>query len=168
MIMNARIKADSHKCPSITASLLTLSLFFITAPAYAQKAAEPAQETIIDSSSEQHSPIIPKAPETPLFDPDAPEPSGTEEPAKPSAKAIASLAMMDKALKEIDEMIERDGNSWQFEIKDTQILVVSDPLAGRMRIMSPIIQADSLSPELLARTATVVSTGVCRAPPLSA
>ena len=147
MIMNERTKDASLKRPSITASLLVLPLLFITTPACAQEAEEPSEETITDNAPEQANPIVQEAPEAPLFDPDAPE----AETAEPSAEAIASLDMIDAALKEIDDTIERDGNSWQFRINETQVLVVSDPLAERMRIMVPIIQADSLSTELLAR-----------------
>lgn len=150
MIMNKRADGNSLKKPSITASFMALPLLFITAPACAQETVEPAQESADPSevAQEQVAPSLPEeAPETPKFDPDAPE----TEAAEPSAEAIASLDMIDAALKEIDDTIERDGNSWQFRINETQILVVSDPVAARMRIMVPIIQADSLSTELLAR-----------------
>ncbi len=150
MIMNKRVTGNSLKKPSITASFMALPLLFVTAPACAQEAEEPAQESVDPSeiAQEQAAPSLPEAaPETPIFDPDAPE----EAAAEPSAEAIASLDMIDEALKEIDDTIEREGNSWQFTINETQILVVSDPIAARMRIMVPIIQADSLSPELLAR-----------------
>lgn len=82
------------------------------------------------------------------FDPNAPEPQEVREP---SEKAMAALEMIDTALKEIDDTIARDGNSWQFLLEETQILVVTDPLAERMRIMVPIIQADSLDVDILAR-----------------
>ncbi len=150
MIMNENSADTSLKKPSITATLLVLPLL-IAAPACAQEAEEPLQESVADaveSAKEQIDPISQEeAPEAPIFDPDAPETEATE----PSAEASASLDMIDAALKEIDDTIERDGNSWQFSIDETQILIVSDPLAERMRIMVPIIQADSLSPELLAR-----------------
>ena len=82
------------------------------------------------------------------FDPDAPEPEAI---AEPSDEAKASLDMIDKALKEIDDTITRDGNSWQFQLEDTQVLVVTDPIAERMRIMVPIIQAEALNVDILAR-----------------
>ena len=82
------------------------------------------------------------------FDPNAPEPEAI---AEPSDEAKASLDMIDKALKEIDDTITRDGNSWQFQLEDTQVLVVSDPVAERMRIMVPIIQAEALNVDTLAR-----------------
>lgn len=153
MMMNERAKNTSLKKPSITTSLFVLPLILMTSPACAQETEESAQDAAQDAA--EALPEISQAPDAaqdalpaaPIFDPDAPE----AETAEPSAEALATLDMIDKALKEIDETIERDGNSWQFMLNETQVLVVSDPIAGRMRIMVPIIQADSLSPELLAR-----------------
>lgn len=153
MMMNERAKNTSLKKPSITTSLFVLPLILMTSPACAQETEESAQDAAQDAA--EALPEISQAPDAaqdalpaaPIFDPDAPE----AETAEPSAEALATLDMIDKALKEIDETIERDGNSWQFMLNETQVLVVSDPIAGRMRIMVPIIQADSLNPELLAR-----------------
>lgn len=149
MMMNKRAKITSLKKPSITTSLFVLPLILMTSPACAQEAEEPAQESAeaLPEIAQAPDTIQDVSPDAPIFDPDAPE----EETAEPSAEALATLDMIDKALKEIDETIERDGNSWQFMLNETQVLVVSDPIAGRMRIMVPIIQADSLNPELLAR-----------------
>lgn len=146
MILNKLTKNASLKKSSLTASILTFPLILITVPACAQETKEPSKADVApDALQEIAKPE--SVPEAPIFDPDAPE----EAAAEPSAEAMASLDMIDKALKEIDDTIERDGNSWQFRINETQILVVSDPIAERMRIMVPIIQADSLSPDLLAR-----------------
>lgn len=125
---------------------LSLPLLLMTAPACAQENAQD-DEAVTEQNA---APAAPSdiAPEAPSFDPDAPDVTA---PPEPSAAAIASLEMIDKALKEIDDKIMRDGNSWQFQIDETQILVVSDPIAERMRIMVPIIQADSLNLEILGR-----------------
>lgn len=149
MMMNERAKNTSLKKPSITTSLFVLPLILMTSPACAQETEESAQDAAeaLPEISQAPDAAQDALPAAPIFDPDAPE----AETAEPSAEALATLDMIDKALKEIDETIERDGNSWQFMLNETQVLVVSDPIAGRMRIMVPIIQADSLSPELLAR-----------------
>lgn len=127
---------------------ISLPMLFLAAPACAQESADEGEasdaisQALPDGSADNN-----QDSEAPIFDPDAPEEAIEE----PSAAALAALDMIDKALKEIDDSISREGNSWQFQLQDTQVLVVSDPLAGRMRIMIPIIQADSLNLEILGR-----------------
>lgn len=75
----------------------------------------------------------------------------SSEEAQPSEDALAALAMIDSALKEIDESIERNGNAWQFELGGRPLLIVTDPIAERMRIMSPIVPASALPPEMSLR-----------------
>ncbi len=134
----------SHTEPLKIITGLGISLLLFSSPIIAQKKEE--QGT---SESNEPSASDPNSSDTqsPFFDPDAPE----EETREPSAEANAALDMIDKALKEIDETIEREGNTWQFQIDETQILVVTDPLAERMRIMVPIIEAETLNTEILER-----------------
>lgn len=132
-------------------STLSLPFIFLAAPACAQESdPSEARDELLQNAPDAEAQDN-GAPEitdiVPQFDPDAPEAPIAE----PSAAALASLDMIGKALKEIDDTIERDGNGWQFQLEGTQIIVISDPLAERMRIMVPIIQADSLSQELLGR-----------------
>lgn len=130
-------------------SAISLPIMLLAAPACAQESidtddqsAPASQENLAQEDIRQDN-----ASPAPQFDPDAPELPIVE----PSEAALASLDMIDKALKEIDDSIERDGNGWQFQLEDTQVIVISDPIAERMRIMVPIIQADSLNQDLLAR-----------------
>jgi len=116
---------------------VSLPLLLLSSSLYAQQSNEKDND---GSSQTEQQKAVP-------FDPDAPE----EATAQPSTAAQASLAMIDKALKNIDNTIEREGNAWQFQIEETQVLVVTDPIAERMRIMVPIIQADSLNNEILSR-----------------
>ena len=52
----------------------------------------------------------------------------------------------------VDENAERPSeNVWQFVLEDRPMIVVADAAADRMRIMSPIIEADKLDPELYER-----------------
>jgi hypothetical protein len=80
------------------------------------------------------------------------------EPAKPAEKlpepskeAVAAQAMIDGALKKINKDIKRNINVWQFELGKRQVIVITDPIAERMRIMVPIGDASLLSQELLTR-----------------
>jgi hypothetical protein len=74
-----------------------------------------------------------------------------EKPREPSKEAVAGQAMIDAALKKIDKTIKRNVNVWQFEIGKRQVIVITDPIAERMRIMVPIGDAGLLNQELLTR-----------------
>ncbi|MEK6638934.1 MAG: hypothetical protein AABY88_12715 [Pseudomonadota bacterium] len=74
-----------------------------------------------------------------------------ENPPEPSKEALAAQAMIDAALKKIDKDIKREANIWQFTLGARQVIVITDPLAERMRIMVPIGDAGLLSQELLTR-----------------
>lgn len=135
-------------------SAISLPIMLLAAPACAQESigtddqsAPASQQDLAQEDLAQEDIRQDNASPAPQFDPDAPELPIVE----PSEAALASLDMIDKALKEIDDSIERDGNGWQFQLEDTQVIVISDPIAERMRIMVPIIQADSLNQDLLAR-----------------
>jgi hypothetical protein len=80
------------------------------------------------------------------------------EPAKPAEKlpqpskeAVAAQAMIDAALKKIDKEIKRETNIWQFTLAKHQVIVITDPIAERMRIMVPIGDAKLLDQALLTR-----------------
>jgi hypothetical protein len=75
----------------------------------------------------------------------------TEKTPEPSKEAVAAQTMIDTALKKIDKDIKRETNVWQFKLGARQVIVITDPLAERMRIMVPIGDAGLLSPELLTR-----------------
>lgn len=70
---------------------------------------------------------------------------------QPSEAANAALTMIDAALKKVDDSIAREGNGWQFQLGERIVIVVTDPLAERMRIISPIAAAEQLTPELVER-----------------
>jgi hypothetical protein len=75
----------------------------------------------------------------------------TEKPPEPSKEAVAAQAMIDVALKKIDKDIKRETNVWQFKLGARQVIVITDPVAERMRIMVPIGDAGLLDQELLKR-----------------
>jgi len=87
--------------------------------------------------------------------PDSPDESFAqddgEQKKEPGKEALASLAMIDDALKKIDKDIEREGNGWQFKMGEHIVLIITDPIAGRMRIMIPIASTDALTQDVLLR-----------------
>ncbi|MBP7951852.1 MAG: hypothetical protein KAZ17_00035 [Sphingorhabdus sp.] len=100
--------------------------------------------------------VIPTAPELakpPVETPDDEifklEPEAT--PKKASDAAIASQEMIDSALKKIKPDIKRDSNIWRVELGERMAIIITDPLAERMRIMVPIVEADTLDEPALRR-----------------
>lgn len=61
-----------------------------------------------------------------------------------TAQSEAALERIAKVVDRVDKDATRDGNSWQLMIDDRQILVVTDVIAGRMRIMTPIAAIEDL------------------------
>jgi hypothetical protein len=98
---------------------------------------------------------VPVLAQTGTITPPAVKPTDPAKPAEkapePSKEAVAAQAMIDTALKKIDKDIKRETNIWQFKLGARQVIVVTDPVAERMRIMVPIGDAGLLSPELLTR-----------------
>jgi hypothetical protein len=67
------------------------------------------------------------------------------------ARSEQGLARIAKVIERVDEDATRDGNNWQLSIDDTQILVITDVNAGRMRIMTPISTVEDLPEGALLR-----------------
>lgn len=63
----------------------------------------------------------------------------------------AALDAIAEVIGAIDPEAERQGNSWEFSIDESQILVVTDPANNRMRILTPIDMADSVPSDGLLR-----------------
>ena len=66
-----------------------------------------------------------------------------EEPTTPGLGM--TVAVMDRLLRSATPTIEREGNAWALEYIGTPVLVVADPTANRMRIVSPVIAADAVT-----------------------
>ena len=98
---------------------------------------------------------VPVLAQTGAIAPPAVKPTEPTKPAEktpePSKEAVAAQTMIDTALKKIDKDIKRETNVWQFKLGARQVIVITDPVAERMRIMVPIGDAGLLSPELLTR-----------------
>jgi hypothetical protein len=100
--------------------------------------------------------VIPAAPELAKPSAEVPddeifklEPEAT--PKKASDAAIASQDMIDSALKKIKPDIKREGNIWRVELGERMAIIITDPVAERMRIMVPIVEADTLDEPALRR-----------------
>lgn len=77
-----------------------------------------------------------------------------EAPAAPveiSPETAAVLAQMDEVIKALDSKAMRSGNGWQFTLQERIMLVVTDPNAGRMRIITPIALIAELPEGAMAR-----------------
>lgn len=89
--------------------------------------------------------------------PDAAPPDAAPEadslPTPDQQAALAKLGHLDELIRRVDAQAQRapNGNAWQLNLRGRQIMVVTDPKAGRMRIMTAIAPASVLSPELMAR-----------------
>ena len=63
----------------------------------------------------------------------------------------AALDRIGEVVAQIDEEATRTGNSWQLTLDERQILVITDPVNGRMRIVTPIAVAEQLPQDALLR-----------------
>lgn len=57
-----------------------------------------------------------------------------------------TVEQLDELLRKIDPELEQNANSWELQFNDRPIIVISDPVADRMRIMSPVISSAELEP----------------------
>lgn len=92
-------------------------------------------------------PLKPADPAKPL----PPPATAPEKASEPSKEAVAAQTMIDGALKKINKDIKRETNIWQFTLGTRQVIVITDPIAERMRIMVPIGDAGLLDQALLTR-----------------
>ncbi|MCG8464815.1 MAG: type III secretion system chaperone [Xanthomonadales bacterium] len=93
-------------------------------------------------------------PDTPVS-PDQPEENNSDE-STPSADDASMLkAMTAERLGEIIQLIDANavaqGNSWRFQFQERPLFLVYDKEADRMRLMSPIAEAEQLDEDLLYR-----------------
>ncbi|UTW53977.1 type III secretion system chaperone [Kordiimonas sp. SCSIO 12610] len=77
----------------------------------------------------------------------APDEGEESEETKPTQPKM-TVDILAKIIMQIDDKAVRNNNSWQFTVAERQIVLVSDPNADRMRVMSPVARADAISPEL--------------------
>lgn len=63
----------------------------------------------------------------------------------------AALDAIDEVISAVDSKAKRQGNNWELSIDEAQILVVTDAVNNRMRIITPIAMADSVPPDGMLR-----------------
>ena len=115
------------------------------APAAAPPSPPPVASDVIPAAPELAKPSA-EVPDDEIF---KLEPEAT--PKKASDAAIASQDMIDSALKKIKPDIKREGNIWRVELGERMAIIITDPVAERMRIMVPIVEADTLDEPALRR-----------------
>ncbi|MEM1194495.1 MAG: hypothetical protein AAGH57_00200 [Pseudomonadota bacterium] len=77
-----------------------------------------------------------------------PPPLEEEGPVSPAPEIAPEmqkgLDRMEAVISALDDEALRSGNTWEFSLEERRILAVTDPIAGRMRLITPIAEADSL------------------------
>jgi len=107
---------------------------FLPPMAQAQTAAQPAPD------------LAPEAEEFALLPDD-----DAGEPAEIAPEIAGVLEEMDAVITALDSKAMRTGNNWQFTLEERVMLVVTDPNAGRMRIITPIALIADLPEGAMAR-----------------
>ena len=76
-----------------------------------------------------------------------------ETPEEETANANPALERLAELVMRIDpaSQINETGTAWQMKVAETTLIVVTDPNADRMRIMTPIASASDVTDELMAR-----------------
>jgi len=62
-----------------------------------------------------------------------------------------TLDRLDTILHALDPDLRSNGTMWQLTINELQVLVVTDKTADRMRAVTPVAKADTVSPERMQR-----------------
>jgi len=133
----------------MTASRLSAAAFgFVAMCLFAAIAPANAQESNIPA------PDIKAVP--PVFDGDGLEDFSDETPAPEEAAPLdeqtkAAMESIGEVIAALDADAERTGNNWQLTIDERTLLVVTDTASGRMRIITPIAEAEGLPDAALMR-----------------
>lgn len=69
-------------------------------------------------------------------------------PEGPPAEGPMDLAGLQRFVGGVDPDYEREGNAWQFLFGGRQMLLIADPDADRMRLMTPVARAADLDEQL--------------------
>lgn len=101
-------------------------------------------------------PQVDKAPEEaePKQDPgkDAAKPQPKTKPGIGEPEGSMTLTRMGEIIQRLDpKAIAPRPGSWQFKISERPVIIVTDPLHNRMRIMSPVAKVDVLPEDALQR-----------------
>ncbi|MEO1045451.1 MAG: hypothetical protein AAFX04_08445 [Pseudomonadota bacterium] len=129
-----------------SASIAVLSsLLLLSAPACAQDTGEqPPLDDFSDVEAERQAEAEPDIAPPEAGDDTAPQPDTV-----PGAdEALARLATI---VDQVDPEAKRTNNSWELTVGETTLIVVTDPAAGRMRIITPIAAVEDLPEGALMR-----------------
>ena len=77
--------------------------------------------------------------------------SAQEAEEAPPPEPPMTLDRLNQIVTAIDPEAQSNGRVWHFRIAETEILIVTDPVADRMRAIAPVREAAGLSSEDLAR-----------------
>ena len=87
-------------------------------------------------------------------DEDAQPPAASEEPAPQAGpEGSMTLGRLDELIRRIDENASSNGRAWEFTVAEVPVLMVTDPIHNRMRLMTPIKPSAELTSEELVRIA---------------
>ena len=67
--------------------------------------------------------------------------SGASEPER------MTLDTMDRVIRAMGANVERKGSAWGFEYLETPVVVITDPVANRMRVVAEVIDASKVTGE---------------------
>jgi len=123
----------------LVSSVAMASLLAMSASAQEQNDSEPALDDFSDVQEELRS-----EDDTGADEGSVPEIAPDDGNNTVLAGSEAALERIAKVVARVDENATRDGNNWQLSIDATQILIVTDVNAGRMRIMTPIAAVEDL------------------------
>lgn len=79
------------------------------------------------------------------------EPAAAPAPEMERLPGTMTLAALLELVRKIDPDAKITGNSAQFSVRGSELILVGDEKAGRMRIMMPIVRAESVAADVLQR-----------------
>ncbi|MBX2855030.1 MAG: hypothetical protein KTR21_08580 [Rhodobacteraceae bacterium] len=82
-----------------------------------------------------------------------PSASEPEPEAPPALEGSMTLERLGELIQRIDENASSNGRAWEFTVAETTVLLVTDPVHNRMRLMAPIKPSVDLTPDELMRIA---------------
>ncbi|WP_120501106.1 type III secretion system chaperone [Roseovarius sp. EL26] len=95
-------------------------------------------------------PVIAMAQE-PVPDTPTPDTNTEVDPQAAPVEPAMTLERMNQIITTLDPGAQTNGKLWQLTIAETELLIVTDPDSDRMRILSPIQNADEVSSDKLNR-----------------
>ncbi len=77
--------------------------------------------------------------------------AGGAEESPSSPDQAMTLERLDELVARIDQEAEKNGNQWLLRYEEMEVLIVTDPTADRMRVMTPVAPADAIDEKDLYR-----------------